>query len=347
MIELRECIEKLGGDDEADRIYAAEDIGCANRAEGVPPLLARLPAEPSRAVREAIFAALLQIEDDAVTEGALELLDSEDSYLRNQAVEVLRARGARAIPRLDRAFLEGSADRRKFVIDVLATSGDPAAAGIYDRALADADPNVVITAVESLGARRVVAFRARIESLMVPGAHPMLLCAAIEALAQIGDEGSVTAIRQCIGGGAAMPGFLQASYVKLLGAKGCPDDVHEIARLIGREGLEGPVLNALAALRSRFREMELPLSLAGPLEKIASDRACPHLAYQAVRALAGLLQIEEVFAFVKGCLEDSEKVIRIAAVQAMREGASSRGEGILQDRLARETDEEVLQALRR
>ena len=159
MIELRECVDKLTSADEADRMYAAEDIGYANQAAGVEPLLARLLEEPSRAVREAIFGALRQIEHDKVIEGALKLLDSDDSFLRNQAVEILRARGARAIPYLDRAFREENSDRRKFVIDVLGRLGDSGTSEIYARALKDTDLNVVITAVESLGNTRQTKFR--------------------------------------------------------------------------------------------------------------------------------------------------------------------------------------------
>src|SRR3954452_25279948 len=107
MIELCECIDKLTSADEADRMYAAEDIGYANQAAGVDPLLARLVEEPSRAVREAIFGALRLIEHHSVIEGALQLLDSDDSFLRNQAVEILRGRGDRAIPFLDQAFQAG------------------------------------------------------------------------------------------------------------------------------------------------------------------------------------------------------------------------------------------------
>src|SRR5690349_6069702 len=137
MTDIIGCIEKLASDDEAERIYAAEDIGFANQPAGVRPLLARLRQESSRAVREAIFAALLQIEDDAVIEGALELLDSDDSFLRNQAVELLQALGSKAVPRLGRAFQEGDRDRRKFVIDVIARVADPASRDLYALALKD------------------------------------------------------------------------------------------------------------------------------------------------------------------------------------------------------------------
>lgn len=342
MIELRECIEKLACEDEAGRIYAAEDLGYANQAEGVMPLLARLPAEPSRAVREAIFAALQQIEDDAVIEGALELLDSEDSFLRNQAVEILRVRGGTAIPYLERAFQDGSKDRRKFVVDILATMADSGTSGIYNRALADTDLNVVITAVESLGARRKEAFRPHIEKLILPETNPMLLCASIAALAQIGDSETVKIVRSQLGKVTGTPGYLQASYLKLLGAKGSPGDVDDVACLIGVEGLEEHVLNALTALRTRFREVNLPVSLAQPLQKIASGAANPLLAYQAVRLMVCLVHLEEIMDFLKHALEHSEKAVRIAAVQALRESGSSEIEGLLRERLSRETDEEVL-----
>ena len=42
MSSLNEYIEKLGCPDEAERTYAAEDIGYLNTPDGVPPLLERL-----------------------------------------------------------------------------------------------------------------------------------------------------------------------------------------------------------------------------------------------------------------------------------------------------------------
>jgi HEAT repeat protein len=345
VIELRECIEKLSSAEEADRMYAAEDIGCANQADGVPPLLARLAAEPSRAVREAIFAALQQIEAEVVIEGSLGLLDSEDSFLRNQAVEVLRARGTAAIPYLERAFDQGNSDRRKFVVDILAKLGDAGTAGLYERALSDADLNIVITAVESLGARRKEAFRARIEDLIRPETNPMLLCASIAALAQIGDPNTVHIVGSRLGKVSEAAGYLQASYLNLLGAKGSSADVDDVAGLMGVSGLEEHVLNALTALRARFRGLNLPATLAPPLQEIAAAGANPLLAYQAVRLMVCLVHRQEVLNFLEGCLENPEKAVRIGAVQALRESGSKGVEEVLRERLVRETDEEVLQAL--
>jgi hypothetical protein len=346
MIELGDCIEKLTSEDEADRMYAAEDIGYANQAAGVDPLLARLPNEPSRAVREAIFGALRQIEHDSVIEGALRLLDSDDSFLRNQAVEILRARGAGAIPFLDQAFRADDCDRRKFVIDVVGRLGDAGTAGIYARALKDPDLNVVITAVESLGNSRQTIFRDPVAELISAGSHPMLTCACLAALAQIGDAGSIDSVRTRLGTVGELPGYLLPAYLRLLGAKGREEDAAEVAELLGRDGLEASVLNALTALRNRYGSLTLPEGLSKWLRDVVTSKTSPLLAYQAVRLLAGFLHQPAVFDFLEGCLQDPEKSIRIGAGQSMRESGSDAADASLKRRMSSETDDEVLQAWR-
>jgi HEAT repeat protein len=347
MIELQACIDKLTSEDEADRIYAAEDIGYANRPEGVMPLLARLPMETSRAAREAMFSALNQIEDDSVIEGAIGLLDSEDSFLRNQSVVILRSRGSRAVPFLERAFREGDQDRRKFVLDVLARLGDTDASAIYALALTDDDINVRITAVETLGVMRQSSFRRDIEAMVSPQASPMLLGACIESLAYIGDASSVAHVRTQLVETRHLPDYLEASYIRLLGAQGDRDAMAEVAGFIGNDGLDSQILNALTSLRSRFRDARVPQSIAQPLEDILKAEVSPLLAYQAVRLLGGLLENDDVFHFMCGCLENLDKAVRIAAVQALREAGSGRTEEILRQRLTSETDDEVLQAMKR
>lgn len=343
MSELQEYVIKLENGDEPDRIYAAEDIGLANEAAGVAPLFARLPAEPSRAVREAIFSALLQIEDDTVIEGALTLLDQEDAFLRNQAVELMRALGSRTIPHLVGAFRAGGPDRRKFVIDIISRLADPSADELYRSALEDPDLNIVITAVESLGNTRRAQFREQIESMVSPGAHPMLLAALIEALSQIGNSASLDAVRRSFGGSDKIPGYLRPSYLKLSGAQGSHAQIQEIAYFAGLGGLDGPVLNALTSLRNRYPEITIPSSLAGPIRAMAL-RNPPQFAYQAVRLLGGLTGDGEVFSFLQSRLHDPDKVIRIGAIQAMREAGGSAGEAVLSRELSNEADPEILQA---
>ena len=346
MIALEPYIKQLAAEDEADRIYAAEDIGSTGQAEGVQPLLDRLPIESSRAVREAIFSAFLQIRSNSVILGMLGLLDSEDPFLRNEAVEVLRARDSKTIPFLVAAFRAGSSQRRKFVLDVLAKLGGSGPGEIYDLALCDPDINVVITAVENLGATRDIAFRSPIENLLSAAAEPMLLCACLQALAEIGNEDSVNAVRELLPG-KKMPGYLKPSYLKLLGARGGPEGVEEVAGFLGQDGFEEYVLDALTCLQSRYPKLVLPIALLRPLQNVVSHSHSRLPAYQAVRLVGSFLPVEEAFAFVEICLVAAETPVRIAAVQALQELASSRALGILNDRLLEEKDEEVLQALAR
>ena len=347
MIELQEYIQRLTSEDEADRIYAAEDIGYANQPKGVAPLLNRLPVEPSRAAREAMFAALIQIEDDSVIEGAIGLLDSEDAFLRNQSIVILRSRASHAVPYLERAFRGGKKDRRKFVLDVLTCLGDTDASAIYKLALVDEDINVRITAVETLGFMRQTSFRKDVEAMVSPQAPAMLLGACLESLAYIGDASSVAHVRTLLIETQRLPDYLESFYVKLLGAQGDRDSMAEVARFMGHGGLDAEVLNALTSLRSRFRDARVPQALVKPLKDILKANVSPLLSYEAVRLLGDLLESDEVFDFLRGCLENLDKAVRIAAVQALRGAGSGRTENVLRRHLAHETDDEVLHAMKR
>lgn len=343
MIQLAECLRKLASDDEADRIYAAEDLGYANEAGGVQPLLDRVSMEQSRAVREAIAGALAEIEHEAVMPGILAWLDSDDAFLRNQGVEILRRRAAQAMPYLEQAFRGGTPDRRKFVIDVLARLTDPGATEIYRLALRDSDLNVVIAAVETLGEARNKVFRPTIESLMTAGGHPMLLCACLESLAQIGEVASVEVVRARLGRGAGLPGYIRPAYLKLLGTAGNLEDVPEITGLADVPGLDAPVLNALTALRHRYPEMVLPPALAGLLKDLIARGEPSLLGYHAVRLLSALEE-GHGFPVLRECLNNSEKPIRIGAIQALREIGSEEARAAVREFLVLETDDEVLQA---
>jgi HEAT repeat protein len=299
MMEIDEVVKKLDSADEAERIYAAEDIGYANRPEGIAPLLARLPAEDSRAVREAIFGALQSIDNDAVTEGAIELLSSEDSFVRNQAVELLRQRGPKVIPYLSRTFSSARKDQRKMVIDVLAGMDGPGSAEIYDRALADGDLNVVITAVEGLGNAGKTEFRERIEDLAAAG-DPMLAGACLEALARIGNVHSLDAIRSRVAAGGASADFLLPSYLRVLGAHGDEHSITEAAGILESHGshLHAPILDAIARLRHRHPTAPLPQSLFEPLRTIIQSDHSSHLRHQALSLMHGLVRFEETACFL-------------------------------------------------
>jgi HEAT repeat protein len=340
-------MEKLDCPNEAERTYAAEDIGYLNTPEGVPPLLERLGKEPSRAVRDAIFQALIRIEADAAIEGSIRLLGNDDPQIRNQAVEVLRLKGAGSIPFLNTVMRDGDKDLRKLVLDVLSGVQTSGAEAIYEAALSDPDPNVVITAVENLGRTQAKHFRGRIEDLLLACSHPMLDGACLEALAGIGNEQSLVAIRHRFPELATLPDFFLVSCLKALGVLGTDGDFEEVAALLAVRGphLRPAILSALIAIHQRHPAKSHGQDLLPALQAMADDGDPPLCRYQAVRALGFLSTRDDIFSFLISCLSSPERLVRLGAIESLRATERPGVESVLAAHALKETDEEVLQAL--
>jgi HEAT repeat protein len=347
MSSLNEYQKKLDSSDEVERIYAAEDIGYSNAPEGVPLLLKRLNEENSRAVRDAIFQALIRIDADTSIEGSIQLLESENPQIRNQAVDVLRHKGARSVPFLHTAMRSGDKDLRKFVLDVLSGVRADGVDKVYEAALSDRDENVVITAVENLGRTRATQFKCRIEELLLAGPHPMLVGACLEALAGIGDELSLAVIRQRFPELALLPDFFLVSCLKAFGTLGAAREFVEVAGLLAVRGhhLRPAILGALVAIRQRHPTEVKGEDLLPPLRAVVDNGDPPLCRYQAVRVLGFLSSHDDVYSFLVSCLSSPERLVRLGAIESLR-GASQPGlADILASRAKSETDEEVLQAL--
>jgi HEAT repeat protein len=349
MSSLKEYVEQLAGADEAERMYAAEDIGHLNVPEGVPALVDRLDAEPSRAVRDAIFHALTRIDGDAAIEGSIRLLYSADAQIRNQAVDVLRSKGAPSIPFLSTVMREGDKDMRKLVLDVLSGFGTSDAEGLYALALADADPNVVITAIENLGKTGAVAFRSRIEGLLQNDAHPMMTAVCLEALVGIGEPSSLAAIHRRFPDLVALPDFLLASCLRALAALGSTAEFAELSHLLSLRGphLRPAILSALIAIHPRCELPDLAATLQSTLEALV-DHGHPLLCrYQAVRVLGFWVVRDDVYAFLVSSLSNAECLVRLGAAEILRSVTRPGLEAVLAARAREEPDPDVLQALSR
>jgi len=347
MSSLKEYAEQLKDSDQAERIYAAEDIGYLNDPDGVPVLLESLGKETSRAVRDVIFQALIRIDSDAAIEGSIRLLGSEDPQIRNQAVDVLRNKGARSVSFLKTAMHIGDKNIRKLVLDVLSGIRAGGTEEIYSAALSDQDPNVVITAVENLGKIRADEFRSRIEDLLQPGAHPMLISACLEALAGIGHESSMASIRGAIDKFATLPDFQFVSYLKAIAALGSAKEFAELEGLLAVCGsqLRPAVLSALVAIHPRCPSIDVSESLMSQLRIIVESKDPPQCRYQAVRTLGIWSSRNDVFAILVSCLSCTERLVRLAAVEAIRMSDRPGIQQMLAARVREETDEEVLEAL--
>jgi len=348
MSSLEEYTSKLDDPGEAERIYAAEDIGYLNTADGVAPLLTRLNREPSRAVRDVIFQALIRIEADSAIEGCIGLLGNDDPQIRNQAVDVLRRKDVRSIPFLNAAMREGNKNIRKLVLDVLTGVKAGDAQEIYAAALSDEDINVVITAVENLGGIRAVEFRSQIETLLQADSHPMLIAACMEALVGIGNESSLLAIRRCFPSLSMLPDFLLASCLKAIAVLGSAREFAEVATLLLVRGrhLRPAILDALTALHPRCQLPDTGQALLPAVRAVVEDGDPPLCRYQAIRLLGFWAIDDDIYQFLIFCLSNPERLVRLGAAESLRISGRHGLDLTLAALALKETDVEVLEALK-
>jgi len=266
-------------------------------------------------------------------------------------VEVLRHKGAASIPFLKRSMRQGDRDVRKLLLDALAGFQAGDATEIYGAALSDSDTNVVITAVENLGKTRATHLRPKIEELLLAsGSHPMLVGACLEALAEIGDEQALAAIRRRFPELAALPDFFLSPCLKAIGALGTAEEFAQVAGLLPacRPHLRAAILGALISIHQRHPAKADGDVLLPAIRALVEngDRGPSLVSYQAVRALGFLSSRDDVYSFLIGCLSNSERLVRLGAIEALRASERPGLENVLAACERKESDEELLQALR-
>ena len=160
----------------------------------IPILIKSLRDEDWR-VRKTAIEILLDIRGKAVIEELINTLYCEDSAnARNSAIEALISLGAEATDYLIEAFKTTNTDVKKFIIDILGSTGDLKALPLLLKALDDKDENVRASAVEHLGNIRknvsvINALIAILKKKDIWVAYP-----AADALGRIGDARAVDAL---------------------------------------------------------------------------------------------------------------------------------------------------------
>lgn len=186
---MEELKRDLHSNDEVVRIYAAQDLAETGAPAAAEALAARLEAEPSQAVRDAMVSALGQLPLDGVAEALFDLFRSPDPYLRNAAIRIFAGQGAPAVgfltPRLDPAATP-DAEARKLILDALFLSGAAAALPGIRAGLEDPSVNARITAVEYLGAMGDHdSLDVLFGMIAAAGDEPMLRLAVFETIRQV------------------------------------------------------------------------------------------------------------------------------------------------------------------
>lgn len=116
-------VKELWSENPQHRIFAAVDLEAYPQA--VKPLEERLKVEQDNGVKNAIINTLLKIGTDEALNALLDLLKSDDAYLRNQAIEVLAGMSSRVEEHLKRLLQSEDPDLRIFAINVMSSFKNP------------------------------------------------------------------------------------------------------------------------------------------------------------------------------------------------------------------------------
>ena len=142
-------VEQLRSPDATKRRWAARDLGAFPGSASV--LGERVLQEPDPSVREVILTSLGQHATDAAAAVLLPLLRSEDAALRNGAIETLAAMPHASGPRIDALLRDRDPDVRIFTANLLTELKLPQVPEWLVRLIEqDVEVNVVCAAIEAL-----------------------------------------------------------------------------------------------------------------------------------------------------------------------------------------------------
>lgn len=160
----------------------------------IPILIKSLEDEDWR-VRKTAVEVLLDIKGEMVIKGLINTLYREDNAnARNSAIEALVALGPQATDYLIEEFKGPNEDVKKFIVDILGSTGDLKAIPLLLKALEDKDENVRATAVERLGNIRKDTSVVNALIAIFKKGDIWVAYAAVDALGRIGDARAVDAL---------------------------------------------------------------------------------------------------------------------------------------------------------
>ena len=184
-IDMADFEHKISSPDEAQRLYAVQDLESDDLSILGQIFLKRLVKESSGAVRAAIAFRLKTIVSLDFYPELFGLFRSPDAYLRNAAVAIFAAGGDQASEYLGRHANDADREVRKLILDALFEIGTDAARALIRNALNDPAVNVQVTAVEYLGQLEDEEEGPRMVELLRINPEPMLTMAVLDALTRL------------------------------------------------------------------------------------------------------------------------------------------------------------------
>lgn len=318
MIESR-LLEALTTEETSERRFAAQEIGESGDPEALSVLIAQLHREESRAVKDAILRAISKSWSGEDVDSVIELLKDDDPFVRAEASDMLQRRVEDALDGLGRLMLGGDRDLRKFCIDILSQTSTPVPDSIYLAALKDEDINVVICALESIGAGRRASLAEPVLAIALETKPPMALCAGLETLALIGSSHTLDALRARFPDASSVNGLYLQPFIKLLGGVAGPEAVAEICRVIEKDGswVYSVSIDALHRIAARNQLSRLDPEHEELLCRLLQEPLDKQARFHLVRLLGHFTHSTKVAHALLPYIRDSDRTLAMAAAESL------------------------------
>ncbi|MGD9807342.1 MAG: HEAT repeat domain-containing protein [Deferribacterales bacterium] len=218
-MEKSELLKALQNDDEAERIYAVEDVIDLKDKSLYPVIIDHMEKEESRLVRELIVEGLKVMDVSDSYDAISKYFESTDAYVRNCAIEIFGAKGEDAVAFLTSIMDNEDKEVRKLILDSLVATSSKYSIPALRAALNDKAANVMITAIEYLGKIYDEESLRDVLDIFIRADEPMVRSACLETLTLMGNSDIVDTVLNTLGQ-TGVEGFYKPSVIRLVGEKG-------------------------------------------------------------------------------------------------------------------------------
>jgi len=218
-VDREEFLDALKNSDEAERIYAVEDVITLKLDNLYPELIEHMDKEDSRLVRELIVEGLKVVDISDHFGKIAQYFESTDAYIRNCAIEVFGSKGEEAVAFLTSIIDHDNKEVRKLVLDSLVATSSKYSIPALRAALKDKAPNVMMTAIEYLGKIYDEESLNDVMEIFETEQEPMIRSACLETLCIMGTPDSVDRVLAVLGR-ESMDSFYKPSVLRFTGEKG-------------------------------------------------------------------------------------------------------------------------------
>ncbi|MBF0226991.1 MAG: HEAT repeat domain-containing protein [Desulfobacterales bacterium] len=261
-MDILTCLSNVCSDDRDAQLAAVDYLSQIINSDISDCIIQLIENEKVVGIKEKLLLFLKQFFFPRMNTQLIErMFKSEDPFLRNAPMELLRYIDIDFVSEMSRLSVDPDKDVRKFVVDTLSEHSSKEVIHIVENLLNDGAAIVRQSAVESLGRMGAKNSANAIEELLYKEKKLMIQCTCLEALASLGFSPNSEDIILKFAS-ENNPTFL-FSFLRYLGVFGKTTDLNKLEEYLDKFGdfLLRPIAYAAFAIFQRNDKITLPDTL--------------------------------------------------------------------------------------